>query len=160
MLMPLCAAALGLTALLLAVPMAFDVIRIAGALYLLWIAWQAVRPGGTAPFQARRLPHDGPRKLFAMGFMTNLLNPKVAVLYLSLLPQFIDPAAGNVLGQAVVLGAFQIAISVTVNAAIAIAAGGIALFLMRHPGWMVVQRWLMGSVLAGLALRMATDARR
>ena len=77
------AAALGLTALLLAVPMAFDVIRIAGALYLLWMAWQAVRPGGAAPFQARRLPHDGPKKLFAMGFMTNVLNPKVAMFYLA-----------------------------------------------------------------------------
>mgnify|MGYP003615066159 CR=1 FL=1 len=77
------AAALGLTALLLAVPMTFDVIRIAGALYLLWMAWQAVRSGGAAPFQARRLPHDGPKKLFAMGFMTNVLNPKVAMFYLA-----------------------------------------------------------------------------
>ena len=82
-LMHLFAAALGLTALLLAVPMTFDVIRIAGALYLLWMAWQAVRSGGTAPFQARRLPHDGPKKLFAMGFMTNVLNPKVAMFYLA-----------------------------------------------------------------------------
>ena len=90
------AAALGLTALLLAVPMAFDVIRIAGALYLLWMAWQAVRPGGTAPFQARRLPHDGPKKLFAMGFMTNVLNPKVAMFYLAFFPR---AAAKPVVGR-------------------------------------------------------------
>lgn len=153
-------AAFGITAVVMAVPYAYDALRFAGAGYLLYLAWQAVKPGGRSPFQVRALPKDGPRKLYLMGLLTNLLNPKVAVLYLSLLPQFIDPAAGNVLGQAVVLGAFQIAISVTVNAAIAIAAGSIAVFLMRHPGWMVVQRWLMGSVLAGLALRMATDARR
>lgn len=152
-------AAFGITAVVMAVPYAYDALRFAGAGYLLYLAWQAVRPGGRSPFQVRQLPRDGPRKLFLMGVLTNLLNPKVAVMYLSLLPQFIDPGRGNVLGQAVVLGGTQIAISVTVNALIAVGAGAIALFLMRHPGWMVAQRWLMGTVLAGLALRMATEAR-
>lgn len=153
-------AALGLTALVLAVPYAYDAIRIGGALYLLWLAWQAVRPGGRSPFQIKDLPQDSPRKLFLMGFLTNLLNPKIAVMYLSLLPQFIDPAAGSVLGQALVLGTVQIAISVLVNATIAVSAGAIALFLTRRPSFAVVQRWVMGTVLAGLALRMATEARR
>ena len=81
---------LGITALLLAVPFAYDALRIAGAGYLLYLAWQAVRPGGRSPFQVRHLPKDGPKKLFVMGFLTSLLNPKVAVLYLSLLPQFIQ----------------------------------------------------------------------
>ena len=153
-------AALGITALLLAVPFAYDAIRFAGAAYLLWLAWQAIRPGGRSPFHVRELPRDRPRKLFAMGFLTNLLNPKVAVLYLSLLPQFIDPAAGNVLTQLLVLGTIQISISVTVNAIIAISAGSISNFLAGNPGWMVVQRWLMGTVLAGLAVKMATEAQR
>jgi threonine/homoserine/homoserine lactone efflux protein len=112
-------AAFGITALLLAVPYAYDALRFAGALYLLWLAWQAVRPGGRSPFQVRELPKDRPRKLFAMGLMTNLLNPKVAVLYLSLLPQFISPGKGHVLSQLLVLGTTQIAISLTVNAIIA-----------------------------------------
>ncbi len=153
-------AALGITALLLAVPFAYDAIRFAGAAYLLWLAWQALRPGGRSPFHVRELPKDRPRKLFAMGFLTNLLNPKVAVLYLSLLPQFIDPTAGNVLTQLLVLGTIQISISVTVNAIIAISAGSISNFLAGNPGWMVVQRWLMGTVLAGLAVKMATEAQR
>ncbi|MCJ2034000.1 LysE family translocator [Methylobacterium sp. J-068] len=153
-------AAFGLTALVLAVPYAYDTIRIGGALYLLWLAWQAVRPGGRSPFQVRDLPKDGPGKLFLMGFLTNLLNPKIAVLYLSLLPQFIEPAQGGVLGQALVLGMTQIVISVLVNAAIAISAGSIALFLTRRPSFAVVQRWIMGTALAALAVRMATDARR
>ncbi|MGX7708205.1 LysE family translocator [Methylobacterium sp. Gmos1] len=153
-------AALGLTALVLAVPYAYDAIRFGGALYLLWLAWQAVRPGGRSPFQVKDLPQDGPRKLFLMGFLTNLLNPKIAVVYLSLLPQFIDPAAGDVLGQALVLGTVQIAISVLVNATIAVSAGSIALFLVRRPSFAVVQRWVMGTVLAALAVRMATEARR
>ena len=107
-------AAFGLTALVFAVPYAYDALRFAGALYLLWLAWQAVRPGGGSPFRVRRLPADSPRKLFVMGFATNLLNPKIAMLYLSLLPQFIDPAAGGVLTQSLVLGFTQIAVSVTV----------------------------------------------
>lgn len=153
------AAVFGITALVMAVPFAYDVLRFAGAAYLLWLAWQAVRPGGHSPFQVRQLPKDGPRKLFLMGLFTNLLNPKAAVLYMSLLPQFIDPAA-NVLTQALTLGFMQIAISITVNAMIAIAAGGIALFLMKRPLWLALQRWFMGTVLAGLALSMAAEARR
>ena len=153
-------AAFGITALIMAVPFAYDALRFAGAAYLLWLAWQAVKPGGHSPFHVRDLPHDSPRKLFAMGFLTNLLNPKIAMLYLALLPQFIDPAAGNVLAQSLTLGLVQIVISVSVNAMIAFAAGGVATFLRERPFWSLVQRWLMGTVLAGFALKMATEARR
>src|SRR3712207_927610 len=121
-------AAFGITALVFAVPYACDALRLAGAAYLLYLAWQAVKPGGRSPFSVRDLPVDGPRKLFAMGFLTNLLNPKIALLYLSLLPQFIDPAQGSLLAQSLVLGFVQIGVSVAVNAAIVVAAGSIALF--------------------------------
>ncbi len=153
-------AAFGITALVLAVPYAYDAIRFGGALYLLWLAWQAVRPGGRSPFQVKDLPKDSPRKLFLMGFLTNILNPKIAVMYLSLLPQFIDPANGSVLAQSLVLGTTQIVISVSVNAMIAISAGSIAVFLVRRPSFAIVQRWVMGTVLAALAVKMATEARR
>lgn len=153
-------AAFGITALLLAVPYAYDALRLAGALYLLYLAWQALRPGGRSPFQVRELPRDRPRKLFMMGLMTNLLNPKVAVLYLSLLPQFIDPEKGQVLSQLLVLGVTQISISLSVNAIIAVTAGSIAVFLAGRPLWMLIQRWLMGTVLAALAVRMATESQR
>ncbi|MFG5120810.1 LysE family translocator [Methylorubrum sp. POS3] len=153
-------AALGITALLVAVPLAYDALRFAGAAYLLFLAWQAVRPGGTSPFAPRRLSPDGPGRLFAMGFLTNLLNPKIAVMYLSLLPQFLEPERGGVLVQSLALGAAQIAVSLAVNAGIVLAAGSVAAFLAGRPLWLLAQRWLLGTVLAGLALRMATDARR
>jgi threonine/homoserine/homoserine lactone efflux protein len=153
-------AAFGITALLFAVPYAYDALRIAGALYLLWLAWQVIKPNGRSPFQVRQLPVDSPRKLFAMGFVTNLLNPKIAMLYLALLPQFIDPAAGSVLAQSIVFGAIQIVISVSVNAMIALTAGSITGFLAQRPLWLLAQRWLMGTVLAGFALKMAFEARR
>jgi threonine/homoserine/homoserine lactone efflux protein len=153
-------AAFGITALLFAVPYAYDALRLAGAAYLLWLAWQALKPNGRSPFQVRELAVDGPRKLFAMGLFTNLLNPKIAMLYLALLPQFIDPTVGSVLTQSLALGFTQTVISVSVNAAIAMAAGSIALFLGARPSWLLVQRWLMGTVLAGLAMRMALETRR
>jgi len=153
-------AAFGITALLLAVPYAYDALRFCGALYLLYLAWQAVKPGGKSPFQVQDLPADSPGKLFTMGFLTNLLNPKIAVMYLSLLPQFISPDHGSVLTQSLMLGFTQILISVSINALIAVMAGSIATFLTRRPTWLVVQRWLMGTVLAGLAIRMATESRR
>ena len=154
------AAAFGITALFLAVPFAYDALRLAGAAYLLWLAWSAVKPGGRSPFEVKSLPVDGKGRLFAMGFLTSLLNPKVAVLYLSLLPQFIDASRGDIFTQSLVLGFTQIVVSVTVNGLIAGMAGSVASFLKRRPGWALVQRWLMGTVLAGLAVRMAVEARR
>ena len=153
-------AAFGITALLLAVPYAYDALRLCGAAYLAWMAWNALRPGGQSPFQVRELAPDSPRRLFAMGLLTNLLNPKIAALYLSLLPQFVDRAAGGVMGQTLALGLTQIAISVTVNALVVLAAGSIAAFLTGRPIWARIQRWLMGGVLAGLAVKMALDTGR
>jgi threonine/homoserine/homoserine lactone efflux protein len=153
-------AAFGITALLLAVPFAYDALRLAGAAYLAFMAWNALRPGGNSPFHLWTLPRDAPLRLFGMGLLTNLLNPKIAALYLSLLPQFIDRSAGNVLAQTVVLGLVQIAISMTCNTTFILTAGAISAFLTRRPIWASVQRWLMGTVLGLLAIRLATDGSR
>lgn len=153
-------AALGITAIFLSVPLAYDALRIAGAIYLLYLAWQALKPGGRSPFQVRNLPEDSPRRLFGMGLFTSLLNPKIAILYVSLLPQFIQPEQGSVLLQSLVLGFTQIAVSVSVNALIVFMAGSVTMFFASRPSWQVVQRWLMGTVLAGLAVRMAVESRR
>lgn len=151
----LVAATLGLTALLMAVPLAFDALRIAGAAYLAWLAWDAVRPGGSSPFQPRALPHDAPGRLFRMGLLTNLLNPKVAIFYLSFFPQFLRPEEGSVFLQALQLGTIQIVVSGTVNALLVLGAARIAAFLARSRRWLQAQRYLMGTVLGALALRMA-----
>ena len=153
-------AAFGITALLLAVPFAYDALRFAGAAYLCWMAWNALRPGGHSPFSVRELAPDSPQRLFGMGLLTNLLNPKIAALYLSLLPQFVDRASGSVLTQTLVLGAIQIAISLTTNAIFVVTAGAIASFLTRRPFWAKAQRWFMGTVLGLLAIRLATDSSR
>ncbi|MFF0517766.1 LysE family translocator [Actinomadura nitritigenes] len=154
------AATAGITTVFRLVPPVYTVLKLAGAGYLLWLAWQAVRPGGTAVFAPRELPADPPRRLFAMGLVTNLLNPKIAILYVSLLPQFVDPSRGHVAVQSLLLGLTQIAVAITVNALIVLGAGSIAAFLTRRPAWQRVQRYLMGSVLAGLAVRIGLDRTR
>jgi threonine/homoserine/homoserine lactone efflux protein len=156
----LTAAVAGIATIFSEVPAAYTALRLAGAGYLLWLAWQAVRPGGTSAFAPKELPPDGPRRLFVMGFVTNLLNPKIAVLYVSLLPQFIDPHRGSVALQSLALGAIQATIAVTGNAVIILMASTIAVFLARRPGWLRTQRYFMGSVLGALALRLLTERAR
>ncbi|GAA3251911.1 LysE family translocator [Nonomuraea helvata] len=153
----LTATCLGLTAIFAYVPVAYTVLKLAGAGYLLWLAWNALKPGGTSAFQPRDLEPERPRKLFGMGLLTCLLNPKIAILYLSLLPQFIDPAMGHVLLQSLALGSVQIVVATTVNALIAISAGALAAFLARRPLWLRVQRYVTGTVLGVFAVHMATD---
>ena len=154
------AAAAGLSALFLAIPFAYEILKWLGALYLMWMAWEAVKPGARSPFEAQALPADPPRKLFLMGFLTNVLNPKVAVFYLSIFPQFIVTERGSVFLQSVTLGLTQISISFTVNLLIALSASGIAAWFARNPLWLAIQRYVMGFVLAALAVRLALDSRR
>lgn len=156
----LAAAAAGLTALFLAVPVAYELLKYAGAAYLLYLAWQAVRPGARSPLEPAALPPDSDHRLFRMGFLTCALNPKVSVLYLSILPQFVDPERGSVFVQSVLLGLLQIGISFTFNLLIALSAAGIAAWFARKPAWLALQRYFMGSVLGGLAVRMALEPRR
>jgi threonine/homoserine/homoserine lactone efflux protein len=152
-------AAFGITALVFAVPYAYDALRFAGVAYLLWLAIDAIRPGGRSPFQVRKMPIASRKRLFTMGLLTNLFNPKIAIFYLALLPNFIDPA-GSVLLQSLTLGTLHIIISITINTMIACAAGSIAGFLMARPGWLLAQRWVMGSMLGGLAVNIALESRR
>lgn len=154
------AAAAGLTAVFLAVPMAYEVLKWAGALYLLWLAWQALKPGARSPFEARQLPPDSSSKLILMGFLTSVLNPKIAVFYLSVFPQFINPEQGSVFNQSILLGLTQIGVSFSVNLLIALFAAGIAGWFVHNPLWLAVQRYFMGFVLAALAVRLMLEQRR
>ncbi|MGW9301391.1 MULTISPECIES: LysE family translocator [Streptomyces] len=148
---------LGLSVVFTAVPELYVAVKLAGAAYLAYLAWTALKPGGVAVFAPQDMPRDSPRKLFTMGLMTNLLNPKIAIMYLSLIPQFVDLDAGHVLFQGFVLGSVQIAVALTINLSIVLTAGSIAVFLAGRPSWLKVQRYVMGTALALLAVSVALD---
>ena len=146
----------GLTAVLLAVPLAYTVLKTLGTIYLLYLAYQAIKPKSKNIFDVdKNVAHDSPKKLFTIGFLTNVLNPKVAVFYLSFFPQFIKPEYGSVFTQSLELGVIQVLISFSINFIIVLTAARVALFFSNHPVWIKVQKWFMASVLTYLAIKMA-----
>jgi threonine/homoserine/homoserine lactone efflux protein len=148
----------GMAEVFLVVPWLYIGLKLCGAGYLLYLSWKTLRPGGVALFQERTLPRDSRMKLFRMGLMTNLLNPKAAILYLALIPQFIRPDAGHVLLQGFVLGTVQISVSMVVNSIIICTAGALALFMRRRPTWIKWQRWITGGLLGAIGVKLALDA--
>ena len=150
-------AAFGLTALLLAWPLAFDIVRYAGAAYLLWMAWGMLR----------NPPHlDGARRetsawtAFRRGVLTNVMNPKVAMFFIAFLPQFVSPHAGPTWLQILILGlAFDIS-GTLVNVGVAFAGGRLAERLRANPRIGQVMGWFSGGVMGALALRLAWPERR
>ena len=149
------AAALGLSAVLVAVPVLFDVVRFAGAAYLLWLAFEALRSRDAGLFTPRPLPREPASKLFRTGVLTTILNPKVALFYLALFPQFVDPAHGSVLVQSLLLAVTQIVIAAFGDSLFVLGAAGAAGWLARRPAWGAVQRYVQGGVFAAIALKLA-----
>ena len=155
------AAAMGLTAIFVAIPALYDGVRWAGAAYLLWLAWDAIRPRGSGGLFARRdLPQLRPVVLFRTGVVTSILNPKVALFYLALFPQFVDVARGSVLAQSLLLATIQITINAAGDLLFVLAAARVARWLAERQAWVTAQRWVLGGVFAGIALKLAFDARK
>ena len=152
------AAALGLSAVLQVSASAFMVARWAGALYLIYLAVRTVmqktplEPGGVGP--ARTL-----RQVFRDGLLVNLLNPKVPVLMLALMPQFLDPAAGHLALQTILLGSLHVVIASLVLCTIVLTAGRAATTVRGRPGTQRLLRWVSGTLLFGFGARMLIAGR-
>ncbi|RKT56911.1 LysE family translocator [Saccharothrix australiensis] len=152
------ASVVGLTALLVASRFAYDVVRYAGAVYLLWLGgsalWRSWR--GTRAERPARAPVITPAQALRVGFTTNLLNPKIGVFYLSLLPQFL-PTSGDSAGWAALLVGVHVGFGQVWQVAVVWLAGRAAVVLARPR----VRRWterLTASVLVGFGLRLAFDS--
>ena len=151
------AAALGLSALLAAVPLAYEVVRWAGAIYLAWLAIVTWRAGDErAPGAA---PPAAPMQMYRQGLLTSVLNPKIAVFQLALFPQFVDPARGSVLVQSLVLAVTQLVIVVAGDSVCVFAATGLRRWFAGRPGWSRWSRRALAGVFAALAARLAIQAR-
>jgi len=152
------AAALGLSALLAAVPLAFELVKWAGAVYLLWLAivtWRA----SDVPEAAANAPRVERAAMYRQGLLTAVLNPKVAVFQLALFPQFVDPARGSVLAQSLVLALTQLIIVVAGDSVCVFAATGARRWFARRPGWGRWSKRALAGVFAGLAARLALQSR-
>ncbi|PZS31884.1 MAG: lysine transporter LysE [Pseudonocardiales bacterium] len=149
---------LGLAAVFVLVPALYVAVKVAGAGYLLWLAWRALRPGGSGVFEARPLARDSRWRLFRMGLVTNLLNPKAAIMYLALIPQFIRPHTSDIVLQGFLLGGVQITVSMLVNAVLVLLAGAIAGFLASRPRWTAWQRRVTGILLGAIGVKLAIEA--
>jgi len=152
------AAAFGLSALLAAVPLAFEVVRWAGAAYLAWLAITTWRSGNEA------LPAPGDiearaGKLIRDGLLTSLLNPKVALFQLALFPQFVTPVQGSVLAQSLVLAATQFAIVVASDSMFVLFAAGVRRWFGERPEWTRFSRRALAGVFGLLAARLAWQDR-
>jgi threonine/homoserine/homoserine lactone efflux protein len=152
-------AAFGLTVVLVTIPFAFDAIKLAGAAYLLWLAWSTIRGGGMS-FTPQPLAPVADRVLLRQAFVAAAINPKVAVFYLSLFPQFIDPGSGSVLAQSLLLGALQVAIAAAVDLTLVTVAGLLAAWFAQRPLWLRTQRWFLGSAFGVLAVWLALTPRQ
>jgi threonine/homoserine/homoserine lactone efflux protein len=154
------AAALGLSKLFDYAPIAYDVLRWAGVAYLLYLAWRAFT-GGDTPLSVSAGGAPKRRgRAFGEAALTNILNPKVAVFFIAFLPQFADPARGDVALQLVLLGGMFILAGFAWLAALALTFGYFGEWLKRSVRFWRWQRWVMGTSLGGIALWLALPARR
>jgi threonine/homoserine/homoserine lactone efflux protein len=150
-------AAFGLAALFAAWPLAFDVVRYAGAAYLVWLAIGMFRNAPTLGGAAREA---SAWDAFRHGALTNMLNPKVAMFFIAFLPQFVSRNAGPAWAQILILGfAFDVSGTI-VNTAVAFGSGRLAERLKENPAIGKAMSWISGSVMLALALRLAWPERR
>lgn len=129
MIVHVAAAAIGLSALLASSEVLFNVVRFAGAAYLIWLGVRNLLARVTDLDIVSDRHRPGYRRIFVQGILVNVLNPKVALFCLALLPQFVDPARGNTAIQILVLGAVMIVIGMISDTTYALASGGIGSWL-------------------------------
>lgn len=150
-------AAFGLAALFAAFPLAFDVVRYAGAAYLVWIAIGMIRN----PPKLSGATTDGAVKTaFRQGIVTNIFNPKVAIFFIAFLPQFVVKDAGPAWLQILVLGiCFDIS-GTLVNSLVAVGSGKLSSRLKANPMIGKIMGWISASVMLGLAVRLAVSGKK
>jgi threonine/homoserine/homoserine lactone efflux protein len=153
------AAAFGLSQLFLAVPAAYDVVRFAGAAYLLYLAWKTFRADSTASVGATSQARQSLGRIFRQGLLTNVLNPKMALFVLALFPQFVHTQDGSVAFQILILATVLNIIGFVVNGVVILAASHLVRRFRGDRRQSNLPRYLLGSVFAGLAFRLAIAGR-
>lgn len=148
-------AAVGVAAVLAASATAFLWLKVAGCLYLLYLAQDAVRNGAAfaiAEGGSRREPLG---RLFAKGFAVNILNPKIVVFFVTFLPQFVAAGDPDAHAKLLFLGLWYVAVTAPITAVLILAASRIAGSLRRRPGVVRLLDWIFAGLMAAFAVRLA-----
>ena len=151
------AAAFGIAALLRSSPVAFNLVRYAGAAYLIYLGIKMLAQ--KTDLASQRLEAESLGAIFRQGAVTNVLNPKVAIFFLAFLPQFVDARRGNVVLQILLLGLIFNVGGTLVNLAVAYAGGTLGELLRRNQSIARLQRRFTGLIFVGLGLRLAWQRR-
>lgn len=154
------AAALGLSQLFLTVPVAYEIVRWAGCAYLLYLAVKTVRSQGAGFLPTTGLKRLSSRRIFLEGLATNILNPKMALFVLALFPQFINPDGNALVLQMVILATILNAIGLLVNGTVILLGSNIRQRLSGISRFPRLPQYLLASVFAGLACRLALGSRQ
>jgi threonine/homoserine/homoserine lactone efflux protein len=154
------AAALGLSALLAASSEAYEAVKVAGALYLLWLAWRALRHGSALKLKADAQARGGLRGAFANGLLINLTNPKIVLFFVTFLPQFVSASDPHASAKLFVLGLGFIAITTAVNAIIILVAGRFVAAAKHNPRALRLFDYGFAALMSAFATRLVwTEAR-
>lgn len=156
MLVYMLATVAGLSSLFVSVPVAYDVVRFAGAAYLIWLAYKAFT-GPVSSLSTGSVNHESRALLFRRGLMTCLLNPKIVVTYGAFLPQFVDPSAGLLSKQLIILGLVQICAAALAHSLVILGASTMKSVLKRNRTFASFQRFLLGTVFTALAARLVFE---
>src|SRR5512147_795914 len=148
------AAALGLSAILLSSALAFDVVKYLGAAYLIYLGIRKLlaRDNGT---EDETIKQESLTRIYWQGFAVNILNPKTALFFFAFLPQFVDPAKGNVTGQTLLLGAIFVGMALITDSIYALLASSLAGKLSGSKRFQTGQRYFAGLVYVGLGITTA-----
>lgn len=153
------AAAAGLSTVIAASATAFGLIKLAGAVYLIFLGIKTLMDdAGMLAVEA--VGHAGLRAIFYQGLITNILNPKVILFFLAFLPQFVDPARGSVALQLVSLGLLLFVVSLPVDMAVGLAGGAIGSWLRARKNIQTFSKWMTGSVFIALGIATALHGSR
>ncbi|MEM9223743.1 MAG: LysE family translocator [Pseudomonadota bacterium] len=146
--------ALGLSALLIASATAFNVLKVVGAIYLLWLAIDALRNGSSFHLDQDDKPKARLTSIYLKGLLINILNPKIIVFFLTFLPQFVSPTDPDAAPKLFVLGVLFVLIASPIVVAMILFAGSLAQFLKRSPMATRIVDYLFAGVLGGFAIKL------
>ena len=146
--------AFGVSALIVASPVAFLVLKTGGAAYLLWLAIQAVRNRSVLAVHAAGTREASAGKAFLNGLWVNLLNPKVIIFFMTFLPQFVSVNDPHVTGKLIFLGVLSILIALPVAIAVVFGANRLAEWLRRKPQVMRAVDYVFAAVFSVFAVRI------